>query len=230
MNFAPYHAFSGCQRLERAVRELHASGHATQELYRDFEIYHFSLVHKLRSARYHVDALKSYLTTQGQAPPAPDEIVYRVNFHLEGFLYLAGSAADIFAREMIFYFGLIPPANVYFHTAHQVIGTNRPGDAILPLIDTPAWRPLFGDYRNTSTHERLIVTGYTIQVDLQGDTPTQRLQFLLPDDARAPIRTYRRNRDLVEYCQGTLRRFLSLFNQAYAQVATRASNGQRLPL
>src|SRR5688572_19682887 len=119
MNFDPYHKFKACSALERNVSDLYASGSVPTRLYEDHEKYHFSIVHKLRSAKYHVDALKGYLSSEAARTIAPNEVIYRVNFHFDGFLHVCGSALDIFAREVITYFALPMHGKVYYHTARK---------------------------------------------------------------------------------------------------------------
>jgi hypothetical protein len=230
MNFAPYHNFAACEHLERAVNLGRTAGGIPQPILDRHEIYHYSILHKLRSAKYHVDTLRSFLDSQDTANAAPEDLVYRVNFHFDGFLHVLGSSTDIFARELLTYFGEPLPANVYFHSAHQVLSLNRPGDPILPIIDTPPWKQEFNDYRNTATHESLVAPAYTVQVEVVGGTSTKRLKFPIPDDPRAGVKTYNRNTDIVSYCERTLKRSLSLFNQAYRNVADRLSVTQSLPL
>ena len=227
--FSPYHTFTGCSRLQKEIARLTAAGAIAAPMGQYHDIYHYSLLHKLRSAKYHVDTLKSYLSTQNPSVPAT-ELVYRVNFHFDGFLHTLGSGADIFAREILSYFNIPHPQNVYFHTAEQQIALARPGDAVLPFIQSPPWRALFSEYRNTATHENLIGTGYSIQIDIQGGKQIQRLQFPIPDDPRVWPRTYDHHPDIVEYCRITYRRWLSLFNQTYLHLVTRTAATNTLPL
>ncbi len=232
MNFAPYHRFARCNALERLIISLREQGTVPDNIFEGFLRYHYSLVHKLRSARYHADTIRDYLSAQQTQRAAPRDVVYRVNYHFDGFTHVVGSAMDIFAREVITYFGLPLPANVYFNTAHSEIALARPGDLILPLIDTPAWRLEFSDYRNTATHENLVGTSYQIDIEVRGHSESRRMVFPLPDDPRAaPIeRTFRRNPNVVHYCERTLSRVLSLFNVAYEHLCQRIRTGGRLPI
>lgn len=230
MNFHPYHGFVGCATVERRIRALSAAGTVRAEILAGHEAYHYSLVHKVRSARYHVEALSGYLSSQAALSADPADLVYRVNFHFDGFLYVLGSARDIFAREILTYFGIPLPAKVYFRTAEELIQLNRPGDPILPLIARPSWAPEFMDYRNTATHENVIGTQYTIQVAVLGGNTTRRLVVQVPDDPRSAQRTFRRNPDIVVYCTTTFKRVLSQFNKAYAHMAMRMNTAGRLPI
>jgi len=187
-------------------------------------------LHKLRSAKYHVECLKSYLESQDPSKTQAPDIVYQVNFHFDGFLHVLGSGADIFAREMLTYFGVTLPGLVYFHTAEELIGGARPGDPVLPLLAPPAWRAEFGEYRNTATHESLIGTTFTIRVEVQGRKQIQRLEYPVPDDPRASPRTFKKYPDIVEYCRLTYRRWLTLFNKTYEHVAARIKTANVLPL
>lgn len=228
--FAPFHTFSGCRELERHITRLRSAGTLPTRVAEAHDLYHYSLLHKLRSARYHVENVKEYLQASDAALTPPADIIYRVNFHFDGFLHVLGSGADIFAREMLTYFGIALPDNVYFHTADQLIRSARPLDPILPFIAVPSWRQEFGDYRNTATHESVIGTQYTVRIEMKGGTQLQRLEFPVPDDPRAMPRSYTRNRDIVEYCRLSYCRWLRLFNQAYSHVAQRLRAGAALPL
>lgn len=230
MNFAPYHAFGACEKLEKQVAALKTAGKVPDDLFRAHEKYHTSLVHKLRSARYHADTLAQYLATVDGPQTDPSEIVYRVNFHFDGFLHVLGSATDIFAREVLTYFGIPHPARVYYHTAREQITALRPGDAVLPFLDDPSWKAEFSDYRNTATHERLIAAGYTIQYDVSGKSAITRIVFPIPDDPRAEQPTTKRNQDITEYCGATFRRAVSHFNKTYTHLASRISAAGSLPL
>lgn len=230
MNFSPYHAFRDCKRLENRIEAIRAAGHIPDDVFERYELYHYSLIHKLRSARYHIEALRGFLQTQTPNENNLSEIAYRVNFHFDGFVHLLGSSGDIFAREILTYFGEILPAKVYFYKAHTRINTSRPGDAILPLLLAPGWKSEFDDYRNTSTHESLIGTGFSIEIEMHGHNVQRRLKFPLPDDPRANVKTYTRNPDIVRYCEVTLTRYLRLFNQAYSHLVGRISATGSLPI
>lgn len=230
MNFAPYHAFRACRTLEASIEALRARNAVPAGLYGDHERYHYSLVHKLRSARYHVDTLGSFLSSDAAQAMTPTDLVYRVNFHFDGFLHVVGSATDIFAREVLTYFGLPLPARVYYHTAESELTTQRPGDAVLPFVSSPTWKQEFGEYRNTATHESIIGTQYTIVVEARGKSFAKRVVFPVPDDPRASTPQYRNNPDIVAYCHRTFKRVVSHFNQAYEHLNQRIHTSAALPL
>ena len=230
MNLSPYHAFAACAVLEKRIRELRDASAVPDDLFDAFEKYHYSLLHKLKSARYHTQTLREYLSSGTAQTVAPADLVYRVNFHFDGFLHVVGSASDIFAREVLSYFAVAMPPKVYFGTAHAELSAARPGDAILPLLVTPPWRQEFADYRNTATHESLIAASYTVKVDMKGATASKRLVFPVPDDPRATVPTTTKNTDIAEYCERTLKRVVSHFNKAYTHIAMRAKTSGSLPL
>ncbi|MBI3529119.1 MAG: hypothetical protein HY067_14265 [Betaproteobacteria bacterium] len=232
MNFVPYHAFRDCEVLEETIQNLRANGAIPGNVCASYDTYHFSLLHKLRSAKYHADTLREYLETQATATHqvSPFDLIYRVNFHFDGFGYCIGSALDIFSREILTYFGIPLPQLVYFDTAENQLLAQRAGDPVIALIQSPAWRQEFSDYRNTATHESVVGTEYQIAVSVVGSTEKKRLVFPLPDDPRVLPRTYRRNPDIVEYCRLTMFRVLSIFNQTYAHVNGRIQNAGTLPI
>jgi hypothetical protein len=232
MNFAPRHQFRNCSSLEAAIEQLFEGGNVPQHLYDAYLLYHFSLVHKLRSARYHADTIQGYLASQQTHNVTALDVVYRVNFHFDGFTHTLGSALDIFAREILTYFGVALPKKVHYGSARVQLKNARPGDPILPYLDDPTWRDEFGHYRNTATHESVVGSRFDIKVDVQGNVATRRMVFPLPDNPRAAAnaRTFRRNPDITEYCNQTLRRVLSHFNRAYGHVCGRVVAAKRLPL
>lgn len=230
MSFAPYHRFVGCTRLENTIEGLRQAGGVPINVHAAYSKYHFSLVHKLQSARYHVETLESYLRTQNAQQMNPHAVVYRVNFHFDGFLHVLGSALDILAREVLAYYAINPAGNVYYQTAHAQLTASRAGDAILPLLTNPTWRSEFADYRNTATHESIIGTSYTIQIEVVGNQSVTRVVFPVPDDPRAVPPVCRRNPDIARYCNTTFKRVLSHTNQIYEHLEARARASGALPL
>lgn len=230
MTFAPHHRFVDCERLEQCIEALRQQGNVPVNLVEGYRKYHFSLIYKLQSARYHVETLEAYLSSQNTQQIDPPSVVYRVNFHFDGFLHVLGSAMDILAREVLTYFALQPAGNIYYHTAHQVLSAQRPGDAIIPLLAQPTWKQEFGDYRNTATHESVIGFGYTVNVAIIGHTHVSRVVFPIPDDPRANPQSFKRNPDIVRYCKTTFKRMLSHTNQIYGHLCARARAQGKLPL
>ncbi len=230
MNFEPYHKFSACRKLEERIVALNDAGAVPAALYAEHERYHFSLLHKLRSARYHVDTLSSFLRSGTAQSMAPIDLVYRVNFHFDGFLHVVGSATDIFAREVLTYFGIPLPNRVYYKTAEEQLTIHRSGDAFITRLQAPSWKQEFSNYRNTSTHERLIGTQYSISVQTQGHSFTQRVVVPVPDDPRSAVPTFENNPDIVDYCCKTFKRVVSHFNQAYSDLDSRVKSAGCLPL
>lgn len=230
MNFAPHHNFTACERLEKIVEALRLANSITPAVYDDFSRYHFSLLHKLQSARYHVETLTSYLASQNARQSDPHSVVYRVNFHFDGFLHVLGSALDILAREILCCFAMLPQGNVHFHTASQVLTAARPNDTILPLLASPPWRQEFSAYRNTATHESIVGRSYTVSIEVIGHKSVTRVVFPIPDDPRAVPVTCTRNQDIVKYCSATFKRVLSHTNQLYAHIEERSRIGGTLPL
>jgi hypothetical protein len=230
VDFSPYHRFIGCSALEKTVDGLFEVGQVPTELYAAHQRYHYSILHKLRSARYHIDSLSGFLTSQAALTQSPHDLVYRVNFHFDGFLHAVGSASDIFAREILTYFAAPLPAKVYFSTARTLITALRPGDAILPYLADPSWRQEFLDYRNAATHETLVGIIYTVAYELHGATSTTRIVFPIPDNPRAIVSAYGNNPDIVKYCETTFRRVLTQLNQAYTHLRPRLRTSGVLPL
>ena len=231
MNFQPYHAFSGCAQLENEIEGL-ADNAVAPDILELFHTYHFSLIHKLRASYRHLEDLEEYLSRQDTLDEEPVEIVFRVNFHFDGFTHSLGSALDILAREVLGYFDLIPNTNVYFWTARAELHQHRPGDLLIPRLQDPAWLQEFKDYRNTGTHESIIGTRYDQTFEMRRNVHTTRLNYPLPDDPKIPQseRTYLRNPDIVAYCKMVFKKSLRLINPVYVDIRSRIRVTQTLPL
>lgn len=232
MNFCPYHNFTSCDKLETTIQRIQDNGMVPPTIYDAYLLYHFSLIHKLQSAKYHVESLERYLTSEKARSALPQDLVYRVNFHLDGFLHVIGSANDIFAREILSYFNIPLRTRIYYHTAHIELSKARPTDCILTFLTTPSWFKEFSDYRNTATHESIVSTTYSIRIEVKGSNSINRLEFPLPDNPRSPFaeRSYNRNRDIVAYSKTTFKRVLSHFSQTYQHLSDRLSISGSLPL
>jgi hypothetical protein len=229
MNFSPHHKFSACEKLEARIEQLKAAGAVSAALVESHSKYHYSLIQKLRAAKYHAETLKVYLATQDARQADPHLLLYRANFHFDGFLHSLGSAMDILARELLGYFGLPLTVRIYYWTAATRITAAFPGDPILPLLDSPNWKDELNEYRNTATHESVISTGYKVEVEIVGKVSKARIVFAIPDDPRNPI-SFKRNTDISAYCEATLKRVLSRINQLYEHIEGRAKAKNALPL
>lgn len=232
MNFSPYHNFSACNNLERVITQIIEEGNASALSKKGFYTYHYSLLHKLKSAKYHVGSLKSYLHRQDTIEEEPVKVAYRVNFHFDGFSHVVGSSLDILAREILCYFGHNLPNNVYFNTAHQVISNNNNADPILARLREPNWLQEFKDYRNTATHENIVGSQFTVVNEIIGGSSHSRLLFPLPDNPRDinQDRTYQNNDDIIEYCEITFKRVLRLINPIYTDLSGRIEQRNSLPI
>lgn len=232
MDFSPHHRFRKCDRLESQIEEVWDSGDVPHETYDAYRKYHFALLHKLRSAKYHTETIASYLASKGTLEADPSEVVYRINYHFDGFCYVIASALDIFAREVLSYFGIPLPSNVYFRTGEELITKARPGDPVLTYLAEPGWKQEFSDYRNVATHESVVGTRYQVDVEMRGGTEHKKLVYPLPDDPRLPVddRTYNRNPDIEVYVSTTLTRTLRVFNPAYGHICERIDAVGELPL
>lgn len=232
--FSPYHRFSNCRKLENVVNALNTQGGISQEVFRAFNRYHFALVHKLKCAKSQVDNLDSLLSAAPSQEILSDssDFIFKVNMSLDGFFYFSGSALDILAREVLSYFGLPLPNNVYFEKARSIISDSRPGDPILNRLNNPPWKSDFSMYRNALTHELTIARQFNINVWMDGATQRQTLILPLPDDPRVDPddRTFRKYPDATKYCKSHMRRLLKLINIIYGDIHIRTVSNSGLPL
>ena len=232
MNFSPYHNFRACDILEEVIREIIENDNANQISETGFYVYHFSLIHKLRSAKYHVQSLEDYLQRQDTIEENPLNVAYRVNFHFDGFTHVIGSSLDILAREILCYFGYQLQGNVYFRTAREHISNQNPNEPLLIRLQDPGWLQEFKDYRNTATHENVVGSQFTIINAIRGDSSQKRLLFPLPDDPRATHgnKSYNNNNDIIEYCATTFKRILRLINPIYSDLSERIEQNNSMPI
>lgn len=232
--FSPYHRFSNCRKLENVVNALNTQGGISQEVFRAFNRYHFALVHKLKCAKSQVDNLDSLLSATPSQEILSDfsDFIFKVNMSLDGFFYFGGSALDILAREVLSYFGLPLPNNVYFEKARSIISDSRPGDPILNRLNNPPWKSDFSMYRNALTHELTIAKQFNINVWMDGATQRQTFILPLPDDPRVDPddRTFRKYPDATKYCKSHMRRLLKLINIIYGDIYIRTVSNSGLPL
>lgn len=232
--FSPYHRMAHCQRLQRTISEFHENGNIPQIIFGQHKRYHYSLLHKLKSAKKHLENLQDVLenTEVSAVVGNSNDFINEVNMHIDSFFYCCGSAMDILAREVLIYYNIPLPNRVYFKTARDQINTIRPGDALLPRLQDPSWEQEFKDYRNSLTHEVLIGTNFNISVNADGGRSQTLIVYPLPDNPRADIeaRTFRTNPNAFEYCKTTFTRLLTLINTIYGEINTRATTNGFFPI
>lgn len=229
--FSPYHKFTNCQKLRRIINDLKKSNRIPQDLWAAHNTYHYTLIHKLKSAQHYVGIL-TYVLSNTSPQDITSEFILVVNRNVDGFFYSGGSALDILAREVLTCFDIQLPTNVYFKTAREELTQHRPGDPIIRCLGDPRWKNDFSTYRNVLTHELLIVgTSITVNMNIDG-TSQDGMLVPLPDNPRSnpSQRTYRRYPDVGVYCKTTLFRLLSLINIVYGELADRIAQSNRLPL
>jgi hypothetical protein len=225
---------ANCPRLQRTIADLNNSGNIPILIYNGHKRYHYSLIHKLKSANKHLENLQNVLenTQVSSVVDNSTNFINEVNMHIDSFFYCCGSAMDILSREIIVYFNISMPAKVYFNTAHQQITAHRAGDNLLPRLTDPTWLDEFKDYRNALTHEVLIGTNFSIIVNADGGVSQTVIVYPLPDNPRADVdnRTFKNNPNSFEYCKTTFTRLLTLINTIYGEINQRATISGQLPL
>ena len=232
--FSPYHTFSNCERLRRCIRELKKSNSISEDILIAHNTYHYAVFYKLDCARLHVDSLTSILSAISAKHIISDLDFFfmLVNNNLDSFFHFGGGALDILAREILTYFGISLAEKVYFHTARNKLAQNRPNDSIIIRLTDPVWKEEFLDYKNTYTHEQLIIKDVTININMFGEIQTKKLEIPLPDNPRATHsqRTYKNHPDVLHYCKTTMKRILTLVNILYGELADRIAQQGSLPL
>lgn len=234
MPFQPYHQFRNGTRLELLINDLHREGNIPENTFIDFSRYHQGLIQKLNSAKYYLENIKSFLSTTDitQVTTGHEAFIFLTNLYTDGFFYNSGSAFDILARIVLTLFNEACPSETYYETALRTLQANRPGDPILPRLKKPSWKQEFSQYRNTQTHEVLLLSTIKIQIDDFGNKPSQKIIIPLPNNPRAlpRDRKYDQNPDVIEYMEINFRRILSVTNIIYGDIYCRASNAAFLPL
>ena len=238
--FAPYHNFPNSLRLLKCVNDLKDANGVPDDLAGKFYIYHDSLFHKLKCANLYIDELSEYITNSSPhyvLQNAP-EFFFEVNRLIDGFFYSGGSALDILAREVLVCFGINLPSNVYYRTAREQLSIHKPGDSILLRLVDPPWKDEFSKYRNALTHEVLIASNLSLDLNLlggsqlAGGSQSVNMNLSLPDDPRVPPsdRVCTINPNVVDYSSRTFRRLLTLINIIYGEIRDRAVGQGSLPL
>ena len=232
--FSPFHQFQNCQKLRRSIDGLIRAHTIPNNLLLAHNRYHYTLEHKLKCAKYYAETLEEVL--RNTIPPATTDglkdLVFKVNMYVDGFFMASGSALDILAHEILIYYAIPLPRDVYFSTAREQLNANRAGDPLIARLAEPTWKQEFSSYRNALTHEVLIAAAFSTKYKYEGATVRSEIVFSLPDDPRVPFddRTYERNENLVDYNKITLRRILSIANKIYGDISTRIDAINRLPL
>lgn len=234
MSFEPYHQFRNCTLLENLVSDYSRNGSIPNEMAINFFRYHQGLIQKLKSTKLNIEGLETLLTNTNasQAASNPIEMFFQANFFMDGFFYNSGSSLDILARIVLTLFNEPLPTKVYFETAQQKISRSRPLDPILNRLTVPLWKTMFSDYRNTLTHEVLLLNRYTIQVENYGAVSVSKIIIPLPDNPRAlqSVRTYQTNQNVIEYSKDIFKKILSLSNLIYGDICHRAKVNHTLPI
>lgn len=187
----------------------------SSDKYDEYKKYHPCLIHKLHSSLHHLKQLDSSSKPLESEPW--NHVLQKVNMHMDGFFYCTGSALDILARELLSLYNIGMPPFVYFKTAVNLISRQDCNDPMLRILDI-AWKDEFTLYRNKTTHELLIANQMTVTAKIDGNRMIKTYGFPLPDDPNSNNLTYRKNTDVVVYCENTFRRLLSLINCVYRQV------------
>jgi len=234
MSFTPYHLFKNEYKLNNLVKLYIDNDDISTDAKNGHARYHPAIMHKLKSSHYYIEMLEQELDTIDaiKFAEAPLEVMFQVNMFMDGFFYASGSVLDILAREIIIYFGQSLPTRVYFETAREILTRLHPGDPFLSRLTEPSWRNEFKNYRNALTHELIVITKLTGEVDIFGDSPKFKLSIPLPDDPRAEPdnRTYVRNENVLEYIKLHFKRILILVNVIYGDLKTRIENNGSIPI
>jgi hypothetical protein len=186
----------------------------------------------LTCAKHHVERLGAELEGVGIARLTDPDFLFAVNLSIDGFFYAGGSALDILAREVLVYFDISLPALVYYETARNRLGADRPGDAMIARMADPSWLREFKLYRNALTHELMVANSVNASIVTQGPTSSSSIVVPLPNNPRVTgaVRGNVRNPDALEYVRTHMRRLLSCVNTVYGDLACRIQSNGGLPL
>lgn len=230
--FQPYHGFTNCRRLETLIKQLGQSGNVPEGLSKRYKTYHFSLIYKLKCARYYLEKLEVKLSSSAEAAASPVDFMFEVNMSIDGFFYSCGSSMDILAREVLTYYDIPLPQRVYFETAREEIRNRDANDSLLPKLEDKPWRSEFQNYRNALIHELIIALNWSLDYRANGDEFESTIKIPLPDDPRVdpPLRTFERNPDALVYAKNQFKRLLKLISPVYSELIRRIRSNGRLPL
>lgn len=229
--FSPYHSFGNCVKLKNRITALKTRAAVPIAIEQGHNLYHMALEHKLKSAyRYLENLKKTGANFSVEDSVDPTEFIFEANFNLDGFFYCCGSSLDILAREILVYFAVPLPANVYYNTAYETIYSQRPGDSLLPFLKEPSWKKEFSGYRNATAHEVLLTIRFNLTIEVSADHNSRRIEIPLPDDPKKTVRKYRRNKDSILYCETLFKRLLRHANAIYGETINRIDLKGSLPL
>lgn len=232
--FPGYHRFMGCQTLRTTVENLNNSHNVSNNAYTNHCRYHFSVVNKLQFAFKNYKELVSIVSDPNAGLNAitnPREFLFPVNYCLDSFLHFCVSATDIFARDVLCYFNLIPPRrDIYFPSAFKILSTNNPGNLLLPRLIPPDWLEVLREYRNWSTHEEVVTDTVGVTASVIGPNKRNVVALQLPDAPHIHPKIYNRGIVIIDYCDKTLKRILHIFNQTYYEIDDLIQNHGSLPI
>lgn len=232
--FPEYHRFMGGQTLRATVEDLNNSHNIRDDVYDNYCRYHYSAVNKLQFAFRNFKDLVNIVSDSTAAINAisnPREFLFPVNYCLDGFLHFCVSATDIFARDVLCYFNLIPRrCDIYFKTAFEILRTHNPGNMLLPRLIPPDWLEELREYRNWSTHEEVVTDTVGVTASVIGPNNRNVVALQLPDAPHAHPKTYTRRIVMIDYCDKTLKRILRIFNQTYHEIDDLIQSHGSLPI
>ena len=236
--FVKRHHFRGCQNLQRTIQTLYDTNQIIPSVYSNYCKYHFSVLKKLRAIEISLEELKDTIakidTSQDIKKEDLKELLFQVNYRLDSFLYFCVSSLDVFARDILSYYDLIPSgrnAKVYFHTArHQIRNINQ-NNTLLSRLQDPPWLQELLDYRNCATHESTLTEAVNTETIEIGPELRTTIGLKLPDDPKVHPRSYNRSDTVItDYCDLTFNRILRLFNPIYIDLNSLIIANSGLPL
>jgi hypothetical protein len=232
--FSPYHKLQSCASLRSCIEGLIQSKSISDEAKKGHKSYHYALIHKLNCAKHYLTELEQILknTAPGDFYSNKNDFIFKVNLYIDGFFYSCGSALDILAREILIYYGIQLPQNVYFNTAEQLLTLNRPTEGIITILNNVSWKNEISNYRNASTHELFIAGQINININVDGETQKTEIIIPLADDPHQYFqdRKYTRNTNVLVYCKDSFKKLLSLINRCYGEINSSARTKNTMPI
>ena len=232
--FPEYHRLMGCQTLRATVEDLNNLHNVRNNVYDNYCRYHFSVVNKLQFAFKNFKELVSIVSDPNAGLNAisnPREFLFPVNYCLDSFLHFCVSATDIFARDVLCYFDLIPLGrNIYFKTAFEILSSRNSGNMLLPRLIPPDWLEVLREYRNWSTHEEVVTDTIGVTASVIGPNNRNVVALQIPDAPHIYPKAYNRKIVMIGYCNKTLKRILNIFNQTYYEIDDLIQDHGNLPI
>ncbi len=210
-----------------------------------FELFHYSVQAKLWEARVYAEYINKFdennykLSTNNQQTTTvstildKEEIAQYANLYADGFFISSMSIFDALACEINCLFKLIPPSgDINFLSVHNELKQKHASSAtykVIKRICCSLWWKALKNYRNTATHEAIVVPFLDTTFDSIHKTEALKCIYL-PDDPKKRPYKYTKQRELNTTTDIINRRIDPFINLIYKKLKTDLSKSGQIPI